>query len=131
MKHLVEVEPATATTGPAYRNARAKDGLLQAPPGLHSCWDIFRTSVEKYPNNQMLGRRRVVDGKAGEYTWVTYKEVYDVVMKLAASIDKSGIKQGESCGIYGANCPEWIISMEACNALGVCCVPLYDSLGKE
>ena len=42
MKHLVEVEPATATTGPAYRNARAKDGLLQAPPGLHSCWDIFR-----------------------------------------------------------------------------------------
>jgi len=39
--------------------------------------------------------------------------------------------QGECCGIYGANCPEWIISMEACNALGVCCVPLYDSLGKN
>ncbi|KAF8698195.1 hypothetical protein HU200_035714 [Digitaria exilis] len=129
MKHLVEVEPATATAGPAYRNARAKDGLLQPPPGLHSCWDIFRTAVEKYPNNPMLGRRRVVDGKAGEYTWLTYQEVYDVVMKLAASITKSGIKQGECCGIYGANCPEWIISMEACNALGVCCVPLYDSLG--
>jgi long-chain acyl-CoA synthetase len=31
--------------------------------------------------------------QAGEYTWVTYKEVYDVVMKLAASISKSGIKQ--------------------------------------
>ncbi|TKW20133.1 hypothetical protein SEVIR_4G065300v4 [Setaria viridis] len=129
MKHLVEVEPATATAGPAYRNARAKDGLMQPPPGLHSCWDIFRTAVEKYPDNPMLGRRRVVDGKAGEYTWVTYKEVYDVVMKLAASISKSGIKQGACCGIYGANCPEWIISMEACNALGVCCVPLYDSLG--
>lgn len=129
MKHLVEVEAATATAGPAYRNARAKDGLLQAPAGLHSCWDIFRASVEKYPDNQMLGRRRVVDGKAGEYTWWTYKEVYDVVMKLAASMDKSGIKQGESCGIYGANCPEWIVSMEACNALGICCVPLYDSLG--
>jgi len=129
MKHLVEVEPATETAGPAYRNARAKDGLLQPPPGLHSCWDIFRTAVEKYPNNPMLGRRSVVDGKAGEYTWVTYKEVYDVVMKLAASISKSGTKQGECCGIYGANCPEWIISMEACNALGVCCVPLYDSLG--
>jgi long-chain acyl-CoA synthetase len=42
MKHLVEVEAATATAGPAYRNARAKDGLLQAPAGLHSCWDIFR-----------------------------------------------------------------------------------------
>jgi hypothetical protein len=31
--------------------------------------------------------------QAGEYTWWTYKEVYDVVMKLAASMDKSGIKQ--------------------------------------
>ncbi|KAL6606163.1 hypothetical protein ACP70R_041816 [Stipagrostis hirtigluma subsp. patula] len=129
MKHLVEVEAATATAGPAYRNVLAKGGLLQPAPGLNSCWDVFRTAVEKYPDNPMLGRRRVVDGKAGEYAWMSYKEVYDVVMKLAASINKSGVKQGEGCGIYGANCPEWIMSMEACNALGVCCVPLYDTLG--
>ncbi|KAL6606162.1 hypothetical protein ACP70R_041815 [Stipagrostis hirtigluma subsp. patula] len=129
MEYLVEVEKATATAGPAYRNVLAKDGLLQPPPGLNSCWDIFRSSVEKYPDNPMLGRRTVRDGKAGEYSWMTYKEVHEVVMKLAASINKLGIKQGQCCGIYGANCPEWIISMEACNALGVCCVPLYDSLG--
>ncbi|KAL6839678.1 hypothetical protein ACP4OV_030617 [Aristida adscensionis] len=129
MEHLVEVEKATETAGPAYRNALARDGHLQPPPGIDSCWDIFRSSVDKYPNNPMLGRRKVVDGKAGEYDWMTYKEVHSVVLKLAASINKSGIKQGECCGIYGANCPEWIISMEACNALGVCCVPLYDSLG--
>ncbi|KAF2564987.1 hypothetical protein F2Q70_00017237, partial [Brassica cretica] len=36
---------------------------------------------------------------------------------------------GGKCGIYGANCPEWIISMEACNAHGLYCVPLYDTLG--
>ncbi|TVU12478.1 hypothetical protein EJB05_46128, partial [Eragrostis curvula] len=129
MKYLVEVEAATEAAGPAYRNVQAKDGLLQPRSGLNSCWDIFRTSVEKYPNNRMLGRRRIVDGQAGEYVWTTYKEVYDVVMKLAASISKSGVEQGGRCGIYGANCPEWIISMQACNALGVCCVPLYDSLG--
>ncbi|XLT25726.1 hypothetical protein HN873_057018 [Arachis hypogaea] len=33
------------------------------------------------------------------------------------------------CGIYGANCPGWIISMEACNAHGLYYVPLYDTLG--
>ncbi|KAF0901519.1 hypothetical protein E2562_003502 [Oryza meyeriana var. granulata] len=130
MKHLVEVEKATESAGPTYRNVLAKDaGLLQPPPGLESCWDVFRNSVEKYPDSPMLGRRRVVDGKAGEYVWMTYKEVYNIVMKLAASMSKSGINKGECCGIYGANCPEWIISMEACNALGVSCVPLYDSLG--
>ncbi|GJN00872.1 hypothetical protein PR202_ga18094 [Eleusine coracana subsp. coracana] len=129
MKNLVEVEAATDAAGPVYRNVRAKDGLLQPPPGLNSCWDVFRTSVEKYPDNPMLGHRKVVDGKAGEYVWKTYKEIYDVVMKLAASISKSGVNQGGRCGIYGANCTEWIISMQACNALGVCGIPLYDTLG--
>nr|CAB3467071.1 unnamed protein product [Digitaria exilis] len=129
MKYLVEVEKATETAGPAYRNALAENGHLQPPPGLNSCWDIFSSSVEKYPNNPMLGHRRVVDGEASEYAWMTYKEVYDVVMKLAGSISTTRVKQGERCGIYGVNCPEWIISLEACNALGVCTVPLYDSLG--
>nr|CAB3469821.1 unnamed protein product [Digitaria exilis] len=73
-------------------------------------FDCSRSSVEKYPNNPMLGRRRVVDGEASEYAWMTYKEVYDVVMKLAGSISTTRVKQ-------------------ACNALGVCTVPLYDSLG--
>lgn len=31
--------------------------------------------------------------QAGDYAWMTYKEVYDVVMKLAASMSKSGVKQ--------------------------------------
>ncbi|KAL5174358.1 Long chain acyl-CoA synthetase 4 [Glycine soja] len=36
--------------------------------------------------------------------------------------------QGVKCGIYGANCPEWIMNMEACNAQGLYRVPLYDTL---
>ncbi|KAE9459600.1 hypothetical protein C3L33_08484, partial [Rhododendron williamsianum] len=38
---------------------------------------------------------------------------------------------GGRCGIFGANCPEWIMSMEACNAHGLHCVPLYDTLGAD
>ncbi|XP_037465185.1 long chain acyl-CoA synthetase 4-like [Triticum dicoccoides] len=132
MKFLVESGDAEGNAGPSYRNVLAKDtGLLQSPPGVDCLWDLFRASVEKYPSNPMLGHRLVVDGKAGDYAWMTYREVCDVVIKLAASMSKSGVKQGERAGIYGANCPEWIISMEACNALGVCCVPLYDTLGAN
>ncbi|RZC29505.1 Long chain acyl-CoA synthetase 5, partial [Glycine soja] len=36
---------------------------------------------------------------------------------------------GVKCGIYGANSAEWIMSMQACNAHGLYCVPLYDTLG--
>ncbi|KAG5382737.1 hypothetical protein IGI04_034207 [Brassica rapa subsp. trilocularis] len=86
-------------------------------------------SAEKSPDNPMLGRREIVDGKAGKYVWQTYKEVYDIVIKLGNSIRTIGVGKGEKCGIYGANSPEWIISMEACNAHGLYCVPLYDTLG--
>ncbi|XP_068655042.1 probable CoA ligase CCL6 isoform X2 [Aristolochia californica] len=39
-------------------------------------------------------------------------------------------KEGR-CGIYGSNCPEWIIAMEACNSKGIYYVPLYDTLGAN
>ncbi|KAG9143162.1 hypothetical protein Leryth_021368 [Lithospermum erythrorhizon] len=134
-KLIVEVEAGKEgkdgkpSTGPVYRSLFAKDGFPPPIPGLDSCWDIFRMSVEKYPNNRMLGRREEVDGKFGTYTWMTYKEVYDIVINLGNSIRNLGIEQGGPCGIFGANCSEWIMSMEACNAHGLYCVPLYDTLG--
>ncbi|KAK8484245.1 hypothetical protein V6N12_029132 [Hibiscus sabdariffa] len=97
------------SVGPVYRSRFAENGFPAPVSGMDSCWDIFRISVEKYPDNPMLGRRQIVDGKAGKYVWQTYKEVYDI---------------GGKCGIYGANCAEWIMTMEACNAHGLSCVPL-------
>ncbi|CAI0441664.1 unnamed protein product [Linum tenue] len=135
MKYLIEVEkgqPAKdgkPSIGPAYRSIFAKDGYPPPIPGLNSCWDVFRMSVEKYPNNPMLGRREIVDGKAGKYVWQTYQQVYDIVIKVGNAIRSCGVEPGAKCGIYGANSAEWIISMEACNAHGLYCVPLYDTLG--
>ncbi|XAR55132.1 Long-chain-fatty-acid--CoA ligase [Bertholletia excelsa] len=134
-KFLVEVEPGKEakdgkpSIGPVYRSIFAKDGFPPPTEGMDSCWDIFRISVEKYPNNRMLGRREIVNGKPGKYVWQTYKEVYDSVIKLGNSMRSCGIDEGGRCGIYGTNCPEWIMSMEACNAHGIFCVPLYDTLG--
>ncbi|KAK4400951.1 Long chain acyl-CoA synthetase 5 [Sesamum angolense] len=132
---IVEVEPSKPakegkpSIGPVYRSIFAKDGFPPPIPGLDSCWDILRLSVEKYPENRMLGRREMVNGKPGKYSWMTYKEVYDIVLKVGNSIRSCGIEEGGHCGIYGANCPEWVMSMEACNAHGLYCVPLYDTLG--
>ncbi|KAM7494343.1 hypothetical protein LguiB_028952 [Lonicera macranthoides] len=134
-RYIIEIEPAKEAVdgkpsiGPVYRSIFAKDGFPPPIDGLDSCWDIFRMSVEKYPDNPMLGRRKIVDGKPGKYEWQTYKEVYDIVMKVGNSIRSCEVQEGGRCGIYGANCPEWIMSMEACNAHGLYCVPLYDTLG--
>lgn len=132
---VVEVEKAKKaanrrpSVGPVYRNALAKDGFRPPAKGIESCWDIFRVSVEKHPGNQMLGEREIVKGEAGNYVWLTYKEVYDIVLKIGASIRSCGTIQGARCGIYGPNCTKWVVSMQACNAHGLYCVPLYDTLG--
>ncbi|PIN09207.1 Long-chain acyl-CoA synthetases (AMP-forming) [Handroanthus impetiginosus] len=134
-RFIVEVEPGKPakdgkpSIGPVYRSIFAKDGFPEPTSGLDSCWDIFRLAVEKYPNNQMLGRREIVNGKPGKYLWMTYREAYNIVLKVGNSIRSCGIEEGGRCGIYGANSPEWIMSMEACNAHGLYCVPLYDTLG--
>ena len=61
--------------------------------------------MEKNPGNPMLGRREIVDGKAGKYVWLTYKQVYDVVVKVGNSMRTLGLAQGDKCGIFGANAP--------------------------
>ncbi|KAL0334784.1 UNVERIFIED_CONTAM: Long chain acyl-CoA synthetase 2 [Sesamum radiatum] len=89
------------SAGPVYRCIYAKDGLLDIPTKFDSPWNFFSESVKKNPNNQMLGRRQIKDGK------------------------------GDKCGIYGANCPEWIMAMEACIGQSIIYVPLYDTLGAN
>ncbi|KAI7751717.1 hypothetical protein M8C21_004355 [Ambrosia artemisiifolia] len=132
---IVEVEPAIEakdgkpSMGPVYRSIFAKDGFPPPIDGLDSCWDVFRLSVEKYPDNRMLGTRELVNGKHGPYVWLTYKQVYDKVIRVGNAIRACGVEPGGRCGIYGANCAEWVMSMEACNAHGLYCVPLYDTLG--
>ncbi|XLS99086.1 hypothetical protein HN51_041821, partial [Arachis hypogaea] len=94
------------------------------------------SSVNKAPSvvgysltvKELKGRCKTTT-TAGKYKWQTYKEVYEVIQKVGSSIHSCGYGQGMKCGIYGANCPGWIISMEACNAHGLYYVPLYDTLG--
>uniref|UniRef100_A0A1J3GAZ2 Long-chain-fatty-acid--CoA ligase n=1 Tax=Noccaea caerulescens TaxID=107243 RepID=A0A1J3GAZ2_NOCCA len=133
--HVVKVEegrPATAeypSAGPVYRCKYAKDGLLDLPTDLDSPWQLFSEAVKKYPNEQMLGRRLTTDSKVGPYTWITYKEAHDAAIRIGSAIRGQGVDPGNCCGIYGSNCPEWIIAMEACMSQGITYVPLYDTLG--
>uniref|UniRef100_A0A2N9FY86 AMP-dependent synthetase/ligase domain-containing protein n=1 Tax=Fagus sylvatica TaxID=28930 RepID=A0A2N9FY86_FAGSY len=125
--YTVKVEdsrPATdqkPSAGPVYRSIYAKDGLLDLPAGLESPWQFFSDSAKKSPSNPMLGRRQVTDSK----------EVYDVVVCVGSAMRSRGVTPGNRCGIYGSNCSEWIMAMEACNSQAVTYVPLYDTLGAN
>ncbi|CBI32531.3 hypothetical protein VitviT2T_003413 [Vitis vinifera] len=126
--------PATEerpSAGPVYRCIYAENGLLEVPKGMESPWEFFSDSVERNPKNQMLGRRQIINSKAGPYVWLTYREAYDAALRMGSAMRSRGVNPGDRCGIYGSNCPEWIIAMEACNSQAIPYVPLYDSLGAN
>ncbi|KAK8463801.1 hypothetical protein PHAVU_011G049400 [Phaseolus vulgaris] len=79
----------------------------------------------------MLGRRQKTDLKAGPYEWMTYQEAYDAAIRMGSAMRSRGVNPGDRCGIYGSNCSEWILAMEACNSYAVTYVPLYDTLGAN
>ncbi|KAI9127877.1 hypothetical protein K1719_000870 [Acacia pycnantha] len=131
---VAEATPATAhkpSAGPVYRCIYAKDGLMELPADLESPWQFFRDSAKRNPNNPLLGRRQKTNSKAGSYEWVTYEEAYDSAIRMSSAMRRRGVNPGDRCGIYGSNCPEWIIAMEACNSCAITYVPLYDTLGPN
>ncbi|KAL6865359.1 hypothetical protein ACP4OV_016510 [Aristida adscensionis] len=115
--------------GPVFRNVLAKDGFPELEPDMKTSWDVFRVAAGKYPNNRMLGWRPLKDGVPGSYLWKSYKEVYEEVLQVISALQHLGVKPGSRVGIYGTNCPQWIVAMQACNGYTLICVPLYDTLG--
>ncbi|XP_004495889.1 long chain acyl-CoA synthetase 1-like [Cicer arietinum] len=115
--------------GPLYRNLLSKNEFPPMDPHFNTSWDIFSMSVKNHSQNRMLGWRKVVDGKLGPYVWKTYKEAYEEVMQIGSALRASGAESGSKIGVYGSNCPQWIVAMEACCAQSFICVPLYDTLG--
>eukprot|EP00252_Welwitschia_mirabilis_P003466 TRINITY_DN13538_c0_g1_i2.p1 TRINITY_DN13538_c0_g1~~TRINITY_DN13538_c0_g1_i2.p1 ORF type:complete len:351 (+),score=70.39 TRINITY_DN13538_c0_g1_i2:149-1201(+) len=134
---VVQIEPCRPekngepSAGPVYRNVWAKDGFPTRPSHLSTVWEGFSSSCKKNSARRMLGRREIHNGKAGKYVWQTYGEVLDQVLALGYAMRACGIEPKGRCGIYGHNCPEWVIAMEACCTQNIICVPLYDSLGES
>jgi long-chain acyl-CoA synthetase len=81
-------------------------------------------------NGPCIGTRRP---KSKEYDWISYQEIYDRAQWLGSSFIKHGLKTVDSTcvGVYSPNCPEWVISEEACAMYSMAVVPLYDTLGSE
>ncbi|KAL3163225.1 hypothetical protein ABBQ32_009626 [Trebouxia sp. C0010 RCD-2024] len=131
-----EVEPArpaqegALAAGPVYRSTGARDG----PPALEgasTCYELFHRSVELYPSRPCLGSRKVVDGQAQGFTYMTYAEAGTQVRNIGSAMQAVGVKPHHRAGVFGANSPEWMIALQACNRQSTYCVPLYDSLGED
>lgn len=62
--------------------------------------------------SQTLPASRVQDGKAGEFVFLKYGETAERVAWIASCLANLGLSRQDRVGVYGANCPEWMIAMQ-------------------
>ncbi|KAG5597064.1 hypothetical protein H5410_038296 [Solanum commersonii] len=93
--------------GLVYRHPIAKIGFTPAYPDLCTAWRLL-----------------------SPYNWKTYKEAYEEILQTVSALGALGIEHGAQIGIYGANCPWWIVVTEACSASSLICVPHYYTLAS-
>lgn len=113
---LLSVAPSRPAAGdkPAasavFRSVESRDGF----PTIEATtlYELLQHSVKKYPNNKALGYRPKTDGKVGNYEWLTYQQISEKVDAVASGLADLGVGKGDRVGVYGANCPEWMIAMQ-------------------
>ena len=74
----------------------------------------------------------------GKYEWLTYKDTHKMALNLAKGMELNDMMseveyEGNNyrlVGIYGPNCPGWIITDLACILSDVTASTLYDTLGE-
>jgi long-chain acyl-CoA synthetase len=69
--------------------------------------------------------------KEGVYFPVSYKELSEKVINLAAAFKKINIEKGDRVAILSENRPEWLISDLAIMALGAITAPLHTTLSSK
>lgn len=83
--------------------------------------DLLLSSPSEWLDKPLL-RFRKEDGE-----WVQWSRIktQQAVLRVAAWLEKQGIKPGDRVGILGHNCPEWLIADFAILRIGAVTVPAY------
>lgn len=143
---------------PAYRCAGYVDA---DPPttGFQTVHELWKKSYKTNKDHPCLGMRTGLDdqGSGGRFAFMNYQQIHLNVASLAGSIltkllrsgkgegengDGKGSKGGKPgkmpkvpvkphVGIFGANCPAWLITFFACARSRMVSVPLYETVGVD
>ncbi|KAI3777314.1 hypothetical protein L1987_47114 [Smallanthus sonchifolius] len=139
--------PADVSGEPGYaiRNYRFTSPVETAWAGIETLADLFEQACNKHDDKNLLGTRKIIsretevnqDGRSfeklhlGDYEWMTYGQVYQVVCNFASGLLQVGHKTGERVAIFADTREEWFIALQACFRRNITVVTMYASLGEE
>jgi len=83
--------------------------------------DLLLEAPSEWLDKPLL-RSRKTDGEWKQWSRI---KVQQAVLRVAAWLEKQGIKSGDRVGVLGHNCPEWLIADFAILRIGAVTVPAY------
>ncbi|KAJ9564945.1 hypothetical protein OSB04_000911 [Centaurea solstitialis] len=131
--------------GYAIRNYRFTAPVETAWVGITTLAELFEQACRNHRNKKLLGTRKLIsrdtevnhEGKSfeklhlGDYEWMSYGQVFQVVCNFASGLVHVGHKTGERVAIFADTREEWFIALQACFRRNVTVVTMYASLGEE
>ncbi|KAG5553854.1 hypothetical protein RHGRI_011657 [Rhododendron griersonianum] len=120
--HQAQVTPANATRSLTLDKGNTFNRFLKTNPppfmGTDKLSDAEAWLLQMEKIFDVLGCSEAQKGQGirekrlSPYERITYGEAYDSALRMGSAVWSRGVNPGDRCGIYGSNCPEWIISME-------------------
>lgn len=91
-----------------------------ASPRARSLVELLQFSCRRYASRPLLGTRR-----AGQWHWLSYREVGERVDQARAGLAALGVRPGERVAIVGDNSVEWMVAAYAVYGLGATFVAIH------
>ncbi|RDX71703.1 Long chain acyl-CoA synthetase 9, chloroplastic, partial [Mucuna pruriens] len=132
-------------TGLALRNRRFESPVRSAWEGVATLAELFEEACKAHAQRLLLGTRDVLarevetahDGRSfeklhfGDYRWLSYDTVFDVVSGFASGLAYLGHVREERAAIFADTRQEWFMALQGCFRRNVTVVTIYASLGEE
>jgi long-chain acyl-CoA synthetase len=91
-----------------------------ASPRARNLVELLQFGCRRYANRPLLGTRR-----AGQWHWLSYREVGAMVDQARAGLAGLGVRPGERVAIVGDNSVEWMVAAYAVYGLGATFVAMH------
>lgn len=131
--------------GYAIRNYRFTSPVETAWEGIKTLAELFEQACKEHGDKNLLGTRKLIsretqvhaDGRSfeklhlGDYEWMSYAHVFQVVCNFSSGLVQVGHRPGERVAIFADTREEWFIALQACFRRNLTVVTMYASLGEE
>ncbi|KAA6380247.1 MAG: long-chain acyl-CoA synthetase, partial [Streblomastix strix] len=133
IRNILVTEPANENETGIYRRisseTRFTDRMI---PSVLTLRDLWHFAATDHPDNNSYGTPHTDDQGKVTYSWETYKESFNRIVKIAkASKVLFGLKKLDRVGVYGTNCADLARILGVCNVGAWISVSLYDAYGPK